>query len=568
MNRNLSSATLLCAVLWLLVVNPAQAIDGGTLRVNTLNGWEAFEVITQGDNPTGDGFNYSMPSIFDGASAWLVDPFTLRVQVNHEKTDASISEIDLNLANLRAAISNMIDNGNTGGVSFVLSARQAYGRWSDNGGSSFTNTSSTSNTSFSRFCSSQAYIPNTFGPDRGFVDHLYVTGEEVSGGRLFALDSINRDLYQLSGTTGSAPGGIGGMPFDAWENAALLDTGETEYVALLLSPDGGSEELKLYIGEKGRDTSGNVSNSILARNGLAYGSWYYLNGSLPSLGNTNGGTFDTSSSGALSSTKLEDIDTSPSDPTRVVLGDQDSGVFTLDFDLVFSGGFSSGASSFTVTKISNEGGGGGSLSSPDNVDWTNPTTLGGTFYSEGLIFVNEDNDSGEIWHMNPDGSNQVQIGSTTVNGESTGIFDLSNLVGYAPGSILITNNQGTPASMTVLINPNVEASTGAGRVTQLRIDKLSPTSLQLDWQSSCSADDDNYAVYVGELGLFTSHTLEICDTAGVTTTSVSMPADNRYYLVVPIDGPEEGSYGTDSDGVERPVGLAICATQTMVPPCP
>lgn len=78
------------------------------------------------------------------------------------------------------------------------------------------------------------HAANTFGTDRGFVDEVYITGAEASNRRLFALDSVNRDLYQLSGTVGSAPGGTGGMPFDSWENAALLYPGETSHVALLL----------------------------------------------------------------------------------------------------------------------------------------------------------------------------------------------------------------------------------------------------------------------------------------------------------------------------------------------
>ena len=56
--------------------------------------------------------------------------------------------------------------------------------------------------------------------------------------------------------------------------------------------------------------------------------------------------------------------------------------------------------------------------------------------------------------MLPDGSSKVRIADTTIAGESTGIFDVSVMVGYLPGSILITNNQGTPASMSVLINPD------------------------------------------------------------------------------------------------------------------
>ncbi len=448
------------ALLCVFSVSPAYAVDGGTLRVTTYNGWEAFEVVTQGDDVPSDGINYSMPGIFDGAGAWVVDNDTLRIQVNHETGDASISEVNINLEKIQLAINNMISTGNVGDVTFVSSLRQAYDRWTSNSGSTWTNTSSTSNTSFLRLCSGQAYAPNTFGLDRGFVDQIYIAGEEISGGRLFALDSVNRDFYQLSGTTGSAPGGIGGMPYDSWENAALVDTGETNFVAILLSPDGGSEDMKLYIGEKKKNASGNVSNSFLARNGLAYGSWYYLNSVLPSLGNTNGGSFDTSVSGALSSSKFEDIDTNPNNPTQVVLGDQNSGIFKFDFNLNFDTGFNANASSFTLTKISNESGGSGSIDSPDNLDWTKSTTLNGVSYSQGVIFVNEDNSTGEIWSLDPDGNNKIRVGRTTVGSESSGIFDLSEFVGYAPGSIIITNGQGFPSSMSLLINPDATLISG------------------------------------------------------------------------------------------------------------
>ncbi len=436
----------------------AVALDGGTVRVQTYNGWKALEVISQGDNPSGDGHNYSMPGTFDGAGAYLVDSATLRVLVNHETSDASISEVDLDLGNLRAAIQRTIDTGNTGGYGFVTAARQAYSRISYDGGRSFQNTSSVSNTSLERFCSGQAYAPDTFGRDRGFVDPVYITGEEVDGGALFALDSARRDLYQLSGKVGSARGGIGGMPFDSFENAALIDTGETDHIALLLSPDGGTQRMMLYVGEKGRNAAGGASNGFLARNGLAYGSWYYLNGSLPgSVGGSRGGSFDTSASGALAASKMEDVDTSPDQPTRVVLGNQIYGVFTLDFDLVFSSGFSASQSSFVITKIDASDGG---LGDADNVDWTRATRLGSTSHPDGLIFVNEDNSSGEIWVMRPDGSGQTRVGRTTVGSESTGIVDVSELVGYAPGSVVLTNSQGSPSSMTLLIHPQA-TPTGA-----------------------------------------------------------------------------------------------------------
>ena len=42
------------------------ALDGGTLRINPLGGWSAFEVISKNDDPSGDGLSWSMASSFDG----------------------------------------------------------------------------------------------------------------------------------------------------------------------------------------------------------------------------------------------------------------------------------------------------------------------------------------------------------------------------------------------------------------------------------------------------------------------------------------------------------------------
>ena len=446
------------------IASPAYALDGGPLQMIPRNGWKAFEVISVGNNPAGDGFNYAMPGTFDGLGAWLSSSSTLSVPVNHETGDASISEVNLNLSSLRTAIGNVIAGGTTGGVSFVSSAQQAYDRWSNDGGATWISTVDATTTTFFRFCSGQSYEPEAFGPGRGFVDDIYITGEEGGTNRLFALDLANRDFYRLSGVAGSASGGVGGMPFDSWENAALLDTGETNHVALLLSPDGGTQRMQLYIGEKGKGTTGAASSDFLARNGLAYGSYYYLNDTLPTSGTSLDGTIDATSAGALTSTKLEDIDASPSDPTQVVLGDEDSGVFTFDFNLDFSGGNFNGASSgFSITKIHNHNNDiDGAIGDADNVDWTDATTLGGTPYPNGIIFVNEDSgtSNGETWMSRPDGSGLTliadNVGISTAT-ESTGILDVSKLVGYMPGSIVLTANQGSIASMTVLINPQATA---------------------------------------------------------------------------------------------------------------
>ncbi len=125
----------------------------------------------------------------------------------------------------------------TGGVSFVFSAKQAYGSWSNDGGMTWNFTTNASTTSFSKLCSSQSYAPNTFGTGQGFVDYVYITGEEIDNGRLFALDIENRQLYQLSGVTGSAPSPNGGMPIDAWENpAGAVSRSELRSSMVMASP--------------------------------------------------------------------------------------------------------------------------------------------------------------------------------------------------------------------------------------------------------------------------------------------------------------------------------------------
>jgi len=154
-------------------------------------------------------------------------------------------------------------------------------------------------------------------------------------------------------------------------------------------------------------------------------------------------------------TELEDVDTSPSDPTRAVLGNQNFGTFTFDFDLDFSkGSFDAAGSGFSIEMLHNNV---GPLNNADNVEWSAATVLGDTTYPEGLIFVNEDHRDGQIWVNEPDGSNATLIGDTAgVSGatESTGILDISDFVGYNPGSILLSNNQGSNSSLTVLINPD------------------------------------------------------------------------------------------------------------------
>ena len=447
------------------VTSPALAVDGtGTLTVTPLNNWKAVEIITGGDVVSG----YALPGTFDGMGAWLSAPNELRIELNHETNDASISEINLNLTNFKIAIDNTINNRAIG-TTYVTSAQQAYTQWSANLGSSWTATTTNTSTSFNRFCSGQYYKPSTFGvANRGFVDNIYITGEEATNGRMMAVDLNNHQMYQLSNAVVASPGGNGGFPADSWENAALIDTGETAHVALLLSPDIGSgsgASMKLYIGEKGKNAAGQSdTTSFLARNGLAYGSYYYLKDSLPAIGAApTSGVLSVSSTGALTATKFEDVDTNPNNGTQAVVGNQNFGVYTFGFTLNFtSGTLDTATSGFAITKIVEPTAGNNFLGDTDNVDWTKSVTINGTNYSNGLILVNEDNADGEVWMMAADGTNRTLIANTknisalTTANETTGIIDISELLGYLPGSIILTNTQGgtsLQSSMSVLISP-------------------------------------------------------------------------------------------------------------------
>jgi hypothetical protein len=98
----------------------------------------------------------------------------------------------------------------------------------------------------------------------------------------------------------------------------------------------------------------------------------------------------------------------------------------------------------------------------------------------------------------------------------------------------------------------------------LRLVRLAGGQIELSWDVSCSNGDDDYEVYEGFLGAFYSHFSRVCTTAGATTVTLSTDAFDRYYLVVPTNGSQEGSYGRDSTGAERPQGGGACLSQGAI----
>lgn len=108
---------------------------------------------------------------------------------------------------------------------------------------------------------------------------------------------------------------------------------------------------------------------------------------------------------------------------------------------------------------------------------------------------------------------------------------------------------------------------GSDETPGLRLGQAAGGQLTLEWSPSCSTGDSDYAVYEGSVGQWTDHAPLSCSTSGATFVTVTPSPGSHYYLVVPLNGDREGSYGTDSTGRERPPAPSACEIQALAS-CP
>lgn len=109
-----------------------------------------------------------------------------------------------------------------------------------------------------------------------------------------------------------------------------------------------------------------------------------------------------------------------------------------------------------------------------------------------------------------------------------------------------------------------------GRVSGLQVahSTLSPGDLTLSWSHSCSAGAEDYAIYEGDLASPYSHVRIDCTDDGADFIEEVKPsAGDRYYLVVPWNANDEGSYGDSTSGA-RPPGAATCVPTQVLSLCP
>jgi collagen type I/II/III/V/XI/XXIV/XXVII alpha len=115
------------------------------------------------------------------------------------------------------------------------------------------------------------------------------------------------------------------------------------------------------------------------------------------------------------------------------------------------------------------------------------------------------------------------------------------------------------------------STSGAGRVPDGDVTPGAPLTVSLEgtgeitlaWSVSCQIGDDDYTVYEGILGDFTSHVSRVCSTGGATSLTIAPSGVGSYYLVVPRNADVEGSYGTDSSETERPPATSPCLAQSI-----
>jgi len=218
----------------------------------------------------------------------------------------------------------------------------------------------------------------------------------------------------------------------------------------------------------------------------------------------------------------------------------------------------------------------GDDSSPLILSFDVPTTIGGTTYEPADLVRY----SGGVFALFFDASaatppvplaNDV-TGADRRGGRTVISFDVPTTLGaptFLPGQLVWWDGL---AFGTFYADPTWPAGSvvgdfsflpDPGRVPplSLRVDKslLVAGNLTLSWGAALSAGAEDYGIYEGILGTWYSHTAIDCNDAGGDRTEDVTPGNgNRYYLVVPFNPNDEGSYGTNSAGVERPQGTSPC----------
>ena len=108
------------------------------------------------------------------------------------------------------------------------------------------------------------------------------------------------------------------------------------------------------------------------------------------------------------------------------------------------------------------------------------------------------------------------------------------------------------------------SSAAPGKVLNSLMLTKSGSNPILNWEpvgGTCTST--GYGIYRGALPFSNYDHASLDCTISATTYTDALASDSYYYLVVPNNSSEEGSYGTDSSGTERPQGSSPCRIQNL-----
>jgi len=105
----------------------------------------------------------------------------------------------------------------------------------------------------------------------------------------------------------------------------------------------------------------------------------------------------------------------------------------------------------------------------------------------------------------------------------------------------------------------------------LSLDKGPGSVVRLSWMASCSPDANDYAIYAGSLdelrqGLWRPQPLT-CRAGADLTEDLDGSGGSHYYLVSPMAGGVEGTFGRDSTGTLRPEPQSTCGLRESFATC-
>jgi hypothetical protein len=250
LQRKKTQFSLFGAAVALLAASGALAQTTEPEQMTGIGEWETDAVFTIGESVNG----YTPPGIPDGMGAFKRGR-NIEVIANHELRSAQGYPYTLaNGATLTGArVSSFMLNPKTG---VFENGELAYDIIYNRAGNEVFGPEDLEFGGLNRLCSAGSFKKG----QAGFVDDIFLTGEETGGGTEFALDVRGNVLY-------AAPW----MGRAAWESVAALELSKKlnkKYVAILVGDDREAAPLLLYVGKKQR------GNDFLARNGLAEGKLY------------------------------------------------------------------------------------------------------------------------------------------------------------------------------------------------------------------------------------------------------------------------------------------------------